>query len=146
MINKKAIKAIKAANDNNDSTKTSTHPETTKPIEKTMNIDEIFINDPDGYAAKFSPAGRKLIIDYLNTRPMIQVEPFFVGMFDIEDKDPFFKIEWVKNLFDYLKNSCPRGEAKNVIMGLAANTILYKTNKKVEEEQAALKQKNEKAN
>lgn len=103
-------------------------------IEKSMNIDDIFINDPDGYAAKFTQIGRKIIIAYLNTRPMAQVEPFFVSMFEIDDKDPFFRIEWIKKIFDYLKNSCPRGEARDIIMNLAQNTVLYKTNKKVEDD------------
>jgi len=113
------------------SAKTNTEPQIeAKAIEKPLSIDDIFVNDPKGYAAKFQPPSRKLIINYLNSRPMAQVEVFFTNMFDIPDQDPFYTIEWIKKLFDYLKNVCPRGEAKDVILGLAQGTILYKTSLK----------------
>lgn len=103
-----------------------------KPVEESLNIDVIAADDPDGYAAKLTPEGRNLIIAYLNTRPMAQVESFFVAMFDIEDKDPFFNVVWIKKLFDYLKEVCPRGESKSIIQGLADNVMMYKKDKKEE--------------
>lgn len=112
---------------NVNSEQENTHSE---QIEKPLNLDEIFADDPEGYAAKFTPEGRKIVINYLNTRPLAQVEAFFASMFDIEDKDPFYNIKWVKRVFDYLKDVCPRGESKDVLISLAANTVLFKKTKK----------------
>jgi hypothetical protein len=66
---------------------------------------------------------------------MAEVEPFFISMFDIEDKDPFFNVPWVKRLFDYLRNVCPRGESKPIVLGLAESLLLFKKEPKIEGEE-----------
>jgi len=128
------------AKTNNDKPQSDKKEIAASLIEKPLSIDEIFVQDPNGYAAKFKPDARTMIIKYLNTRPMAQVEIFFSQMFEIADQDPFYRIEWIKRLFDYLKNTCPRGEAKDVILKLAHGTVLYKTSEKpVEKEDVGKK-------
>ena len=114
------------------------------PVKESMNIDEIAANSPNEYAIKLTPKGRDMILAYLNSRPMSQVEQFFNNMFDIEDKDPFFSVVWIKKLVDYLRDVCPRGEARPIVMGLANHMVLFKIDKPDDKKDKSSNKKDEK--
>lgn len=78
----------------------------------------------EGY--KFTKSCGKEIYDYLNTRPMIEVETMIFAMFENpKDPDPFMSREGIQTLTKYLQEVCPRIEAKHIIE-LMANGGLEK--------------------
>ena len=78
----------------------------------------------EGY--KFTPECNKEIYDYLNTRPMVEVESMIFQMFENpKDPDPYISKEGIQTLTKYLQEKCPRIEAKRLIE-LMANKGLEK--------------------
>ncbi len=72
----------------------------------------------EGY--KFTPKCGKEIYDYLNTRPMVEVESMVFQMFENpKDTDPYITKEGIQTLTKYLQEKCPRLEAKRLIELLA---------------------------
>lgn len=72
----------------------------------------------EGY--KFTPEARREIYDYLNSRPMIEVEGMISQWFENpEDPDPFITREGIQVLSKYLQEKCPRKDAKRIIEILA---------------------------
>ena len=102
-------------------------------VNDVLNIDDVFKNNPNGYVFKFSPAGRNILINYLNTKPISQVEIFFATMFDIPDQDPMFKTEAIKGIYDFLRNQCPRSESKSIISSTLGEIQIFKITPKVED-------------
>lgn len=76
----------------------------------------------EGY--KFTPNCRKEIHDYLNTRPMAEVESMVFQMFENpEDPNPYISKEGIQTLTKYLQEKCPRIEAKRLIELMANNGL-----------------------
>ena len=72
----------------------------------------------EGY--KFTPKAKQIIHDYLNTRPMAEVEGLIFQMFENPaDPDPFYNKEGITTLTKYLQEKCPRIDAKPIIELLA---------------------------
>lgn len=102
-------------------------------------------------AFKIKPEVRQVIYNYLNGRPMSEVEPIIEAMFEtkkLDEKgnvithpdgspvfveDPFYTKEGIQMLTLYLRDKCPRSEAKPIINMLANNGIeQYSISKKEE--------------
>lgn len=75
-------------------------------------------NNIEGY--KFTDVVGKEIYDYLNGRPMVEVEDMIFQMFENpNDPNPFISKEGIQTLTKYLQEKCPRIEAKRLIELLA---------------------------
>ena len=71
----------------------------------------------EGY--KFSPKLKKDLHDYLNSKPMMEVEGIITLMFETEQPDPYYTLEGIQMLTKYLQEKCPRVEAKPFLTRMA---------------------------
>lgn len=64
---------------------------------------------------------KKELYDYLNDRPMVEVEHIIWSMFENPEigDDPYYTAEGIKMLTTYLQKHCPRKDAKAFIERLA---------------------------
>lgn len=85
-------------------------------MEETKSVGER--NSLEGY--KFSDKCGIEIHNYLNQRPMVEVESMIFQMFENpDDPNPFISKEGIQTLTKYLQEKCPRIEAKRLIELLA---------------------------
>lgn len=77
------------------------------------------------FGYKFPPDLKKRIYNYLQERPMVEVEEIIAAMFETENPDPFYTLEGVMTVTEYLKNKCPRREAKPLIIEISKELQKY---------------------
>ncbi len=71
-------------------------------------------SDLDIIGYKFEASLKKQMYDYLQTRPMVEVESLLVTMFECKDPDPFYTEDGIKQLTSYL-GQCPRKDVKSFV-------------------------------
>lgn len=74
---------------------------------------------------------KKDLYEYLNGRPMLEVEHIITSMFETDDPDPFYSLEGIRMLTNYLQGTCPRKEAKPFIARMAKGVSKFALKPKV---------------
>lgn len=64
---------------------------------------------------KISDAAKEKLSEYLNERPMAEVEPIFKNILETEVEDPMYSEAAISMVIAYLNEKCPRREAKPIL-------------------------------
>jgi hypothetical protein len=86
---------------------------------------------------RFTQECDKKIYDYLNSKPMSEVEKFMTAYFENPNKDKIYlSQEGIQELIDFLTKKCPRVESKPILEMLAnGGTKMFKIKNDITEKE-----------
>jgi len=75
------------------------------------------------YGFRIAEPLRSEIYEYLNKRPMIEVDAILTYMFENPDPKIFYTFDGIVSIVEYMRDRCPRGEVKEMINGLQTKSL-----------------------